>query len=378
MKISFISFNSTSASALYPFQMLVSLVESGQCELQVIVAKRAYNIENYRQICKIYNIELHEFETYEHNNRAVLKSFFRFCRFRKIIKTISKYCPDAIYFPFKCVWAPILFPCFNHIAPVICTLHDPYPHDESKGIIEYMYRRSGDWALKRTSGLIVLNSKDAQYVRKKYGKYVTIIPHAAFSFYSKLAKGVDVSVIKHQICFVGRIEPYKGVDLLVEAMQRVKSKDIKLVIAGGGSIREETMTKIAKSKNIQLINRFVPDEEMVDIIENSDFIVLPYLRASQSGVIPMSYALGRTVIATHVGALDEQVKEGTGMLVNPNVESVANAIDEMYSNEMQIIKMSKRAKEFADTELTWEHSADLLIDCIKAVKRNEQDFDNYK
>ena len=106
---------------------------------------------------------------------------------------------------------------------------------------------------------------------------------------------------------------------------------------------------------------------MVDIIENSDFMVLPYLRASQSGVIPMSFALGRTVIATRVGALEEQVKEGTGKLVGLDSECIADAIDTMYATESRIVEMSKRAKEFADNELTWAHSAELLINFVKTI-----------
>ena len=96
-------------------------------------------------------------------------------------------------------------------------------------------------------------------------------------------------------------------------------------------------------------------------------MVLPYLRASQSGVIPMSFALGRTVIATRVGALEEQVKEGTGKLVEPDSKCIADAIDTMYATENRIVEMSKRAKEFADYELTWAHSAELLINFVKTI-----------
>ena len=361
MRITFISFSSTSASALYPFQMLNGLTDSGKCELQVIVFKRAYNIEDYRKHCRTHDIEFHEYETYEHSRKALLLSFFKFIRFRDIVVAVRNFSPDAIYFPFGCVWAPILYPLLSRIAPVIDTLHDPHPHDESTGLAETLFRLSGKWALNRVKGLVVLNNKDANYVKITTCKPVTVIPHAAFSFYSKYAKADDALEIKRQICFVGRIEPYKGVDLLVDAFLKIRHKEVKLVIAGGGSISDETLAKISTVANIQLINRFVSDEEMVGIVEESDFMVLPYLRASQSGVIPMSFALGRTVLATRVGALEEQVKDGTGILVEPNADSIANAIDTMYDAESHILEMSQCAKEFADNELTWEHSADLLV-----------------
>lgn len=367
MKITFISFNSTSASALYPFQMLCGLIESGQCELQVLVAKRAYNIEDYRELCKNHNIELHEYETYEHNGKAVLMSFLKISRFRDIVNTVRSFAPDIIYFPFGCVWATILFPKLKEIAPIVNTLHDPHPHDDPSGSAEAVFRILNDAVKKCLSGIIVLNNKDAEYVTAKYQKPVAVIPHASFSFYSKLAKEVDASIIKHQVCFVGRIEPYKGLDILVDAFNKLKTNNIKLVIAGNGLISQEVLNKISNNKNIQLINRFVSDEEMVHIIESSDFMVLPYKRASQSGVIPMSFALGRTVLATRVGALDEQIKDGTGLLTDPDCDSVANSIDEMYSDEQRIVEMSRSAKNYADTELSWVHSAESVIDFCKQL-----------
>lgn len=365
MRITFISFSSTSASALYPFQMLSALAVKKDCEVQALVAKRTYNIEDYRQLCKNFKIELHEFETYEHNSKAVLLSFFKFGRFRNIIRVIKNFHPDAIYFPFGCVWAPVLFPMLKRVAPIVDTLHDPHPHDESTGIVESLFRWSGNYALRYIHGLVVLNTKDADYVRNKFHKKVTVIPHAAFSFYNKLANNIDVSRVKRRICFVGRIEPYKGVDILVDAFNLIKTKYIDLVIAGGGKISDETLNKISHNSRIQLINRFVTDDEMVAIVENSDFMVLPYLRASQSGVIPMSFALGRTVVATRVGALEEQVKNGTGILVEPDTVQIADAIDAMYEDECAMINKSKHAKEYADEELTWGHSADLLMNFIR-------------
>lgn len=371
MKVSIISFNSTGASALYPLQMIKALAESKKCELQVIAASRAYNIADYQSICKIHDIDLYEFETYEHHKTAVFWSFFNVKRFISIVEIIKGFQPDVIYFPFGCVWAVVLYPILRRIAPIIETLHDPHPHDESTGIVESFFRWTNAYVMKYVSGIVVLNSKDDQYVRNKYKRPVVVIPHAAFSLYTKLAKGIDCTRIKHQICFIGRIEPYKGLDILVEAFRKVRAKNVKLVIAGKGTISDSTMQKILINNRITLIHRYVSDEEMVNIIENSDFLVLPYLRASQSGVIPMAFALGRTVIATNVGALSEQVPGTTGKLVPPDVDSIANAIDEMYDDEQKIVEYSMGAKNYAEEKLTWEHSVKLLFSFFQTFLENK-------
>jgi glycosyltransferase involved in cell wall biosynthesis len=91
-----------------------------------------------------------------------------------------------------------------------------------------------------------------------------------------------------------------------------------------------------------------------------DFVVLPYKRASQSGVVPMAFSFGKTVIATNVGALSEQIPQGTGIVVEPNSTLIAESIDKLYSTPNLILDYNKNAKKYADTELSWEHSADLF------------------
>ena len=78
----------------------------------------------------------------------------------------------------------------------------------------------------------------------------------------------------------------------------------------------------------------------------------------------MAFAFGKTVVATNVGALDEQVPEGTGILVAPNSDDIASAIDALYSDVEQIKTLGMNAQRYAQTELTWEHSAELLLNYL--------------
>ena len=88
-----------------------------------------------------------------------------------------------------------------------------------------------------------------------------------------------------------------------------------------------------------------------------DFVVLPYKRASQSGVIPLVFAHGKTVVATDVGALKEQVPEGTGMICKSDVSSIVQTINNLYDNPQLINFYGVAAKRYAKSELTWESSA---------------------
>ena len=72
-----------------------------------------------------------------------------------------------------------------------------------------------------------------------------------------------------------------------------------------------------------IINTYISDEEVTELFTISDVIVLPYISATQSGIIPIAYAFKKPVIASNVGAISEVVDDGiTGILVPPkNVEA---------------------------------------------------------
>ena len=120
--------------------------------------------------------------------------------------------------------------------------------------------------------------------------------------------------------------------------------------------------------NIELINRYIDDDEFQPLLDSVDFVVLPYKRASQSGVIPMCFAYGKTVIATNVGALVEQVPEGTGIITTPDAADICAEIDDLYKKQDKIFQLGSRAKRYAEEELSWDKSAKLLLNFTEELK----------
>ena len=73
------------------------------------------------------------------------------------------------------------------------------------------------------------------------------------------------------------------------------------------------------------------------LLRKAKIVVLPYIAASQSGVIGLAYSHSRPVIVTNVGGLGEIVQEGkTGYLVNPDSVEIANSIIKYYTNSDKI------------------------------------------
>lgn len=371
-RLSLIFLGSTGAGPVYSLEMAKALAATGRFKLQIIISKRVLNKEEWIKSLNTDNIQLIEIDTYAHNYLSVLMSFFEFWKHIKLIKAIRLFSPDYIYMPFGMLWGPVIYPYLPFYSKILTTIHDPHPHDQVKNPLVNLYDTWCDRSIKKyIDGIIILNKTDIEYVMSKYLKEVYVIPHASFSYYTQQnICDTGNNDIKYTIGFFGRIEPYKGLDILLDAYDSLSDLNLKLLIAGSGTIDPELFARIQKNDKIELINRYINDDEFSGLMYQVDFVVLPYKRASQSGVIPMAYAFGKPVISTNVGSLSEQVTEDTGKVVLPDSLSISLAIREFYNDLDLIIKYGKKAKQYAESELSWDKSAKLLIEACESQYDN--------
>jgi glycosyltransferase involved in cell wall biosynthesis len=206
----------------------------------------------------------------------------------------------------------------------VFTIHDVSWHPSDVNIRRYLvyflsifYRREG---LKKTSNLFLLSKNSLNIFSKKYKRYVnkTILfrlgAHPPKNKSKKEPEELKQKGIQNNyFLYFGRIEKYKGVDRLVNAYTSLKLTT-PLVIAGKGDLDEETKKKIKQNVNIINLNRFIEDDEMNWLFTTCKCVVLPYIQASQSGVIPMAYHFGKQVIASNIDGIKENVDNDTGYL----------------------------------------------------------------
>jgi glycosyltransferase involved in cell wall biosynthesis len=101
----------------------------------------------------------------------------------------------------------------------------------------------------------------------------------------------------------GRLLPYKGLDLLADALTLVGPReDLKTRVVGSGP-DSDALGRLAALPAVTVENRWVPEDEIGDLLAWSDAIVLSHREASQSGVAAAAIAAGRWVVATKVGGL---------------------------------------------------------------------------
>ena len=363
-KVTLISLGQTGAGPVYSLEMAKALAASSECQLQVIVSESMTNIEAWKDAFENTDVDFNVVKAYKHTHLSVFLSFFNYVRKYKIVRLIKAFHPDVFYIPFGLMWSRFIYAFIPRDIKIISTIHDVEPHDRFN-LAEVVSGFLTKGSKRFVDGYVILNSKEKEKVAERFRKPVAVIPHASFSYYFK---GVSSSrELKNVIGFFGRIEPYKGLDLLVEAFEKVDIKGIRLQIAGSGAIDKDLLERINNNDSITLINRYIKDEEFQPLLDKVDFVVLPYKRASQSGVIPMCFAYGKTVVATNVGALAEQIPAGTGVITEPDAQCIAQEIENLYSNSDLIFRYGKNAQDYAERELSWNHSAELLLEFIEKI-----------
>lgn len=122
--------------------------------------------------------------------------------------------------------------------------------------------------------------------------------------------------IDRYVLFFGKIEEYKGVDILYNIFDKNEGlKNTCLVIAGSGELY---FTTSPGNKHIVFINRFIADEEINSLFSKAICLVLPYKSATQSAVSSFAYYYNVPLVASKTPGLTDTIIDGkTALLFNP-------------------------------------------------------------
>lgn len=191
-------------------------------------------------------------------------------------------------------------------------IHDANPHPGDKFPPKFWIK-----LLCNDSSRIVTLSKyvKLQLIANKYAEPSKITIGSLPAPILPSIRMVESKVPRLNFLFIGRGRSYKGLDLLLASWPTVGNANSKLIIAGEGHQIQTTESRVSH------IDRWLTDQEVIQYIYDCDLMVLPYIEASQSGLVSIAHALHRPVIVTPVGGLVEQVLDG----VNGIVAKAANA-----------------------------------------------------
>ena len=363
-KILVVNLGRKGAGPVYSLEMAKALLKLEKFQIKALISKQC---ENYEAWVKS-GIQLITIDTFESNKEFVLNTL-KIHNFIKLNKELKKFDADYLYIPMIHLWNPIVN-FLSKKAKIITTIHDVTQHKGEESFIMDSLRKI---VLKQSHRVIILSESLRKKLvsQKVKNDIISVIPHANFSYYSENFEISNKNYDNETILFFGRINPYKGLDILLEAMKIVIKSypKIKLNIVGNGDISSYLDLVEQIKNNLELNVRWIKDEEVEGFFSRADFVVVPYIEASQSGVIPLSYSMGLPVIASNIGGIPEQVLDGeTGYLVEPkDIKGLAEKIIFMIGNKEKVKILGNNAYTFAKEKLSWEGSAQLLSQVVDTL-----------
>ncbi len=295
--------------------------------------------------------------------RTFVANTLRVWRPFQFLAAIDEERPDILHFNGSSLWYALLLPVLTRRYPVIVTIHDVNPHPGSRAWDQDFARRL---FLRYADAVIV----HGEWARRQLGaeQPTYVIPHGDYAFFAEAGEGEGVAE-EDAVLFFGRIEPYKGLRYLLEAMPHVwaESPATRLVIAGDGSL--EPYGDLLRDDRIEILNRFIDNAEVPALFARARLVVLPYTEGTQTGVIPIAYAFRKPVVVTDVGSIPEVVEEGlTGQIVpSRDPVALAGAILKILQNEPLRTTMGTAAYEKMTRELSWGPITDRTVAAYREV-----------
>lgn len=264
-------------------------------------------------------------------------------------KKIKDIHPDLVIIQW---WHPYFAPCYQAIAKhlkdtkVLFVCHNVFPHERFP-MDKFLTRKT----LDKGSCFIVQSGQDeddlksiisnANYVRAVHPTYNAFKMQNMSKEQARNILGISED--QKILLFFGFVRKYKGLDYLIQAMPEIKKQlnNCKLLIVGDfGDDKAEYISSINKenvSDVIEIYDGYIPDKEVEKFFAASDVVVLPYVSATQSGIVQIAYGFEKPVIATEVGGLPDVVTDGkTGYLVPAeNPKALSDAVIKFFEEDNQ-------------------------------------------
>lgn len=289
--------------------------------------------------------------------------------------------PDLIIVRY---WLPFMGPCLGTIlrlakrnkhTKVVCIADNIIPHEKRIGDTVFT-----NYFVKPVDAFITMSEKVLadlkQFAPNKPAKFV------AHPLYDNFGEKISIEEARTKLkinkedkilLFFGFIRKYKGLDILLDAMQILKNyqpptsnlqpptSNLKLLVAGefyeDRKSYDEQIIKLGIQDSLILKTDFIPDSEVKNYLCAADVVIQPYRNATQSGVTPLAYHFEKPMIVTNVGGLPSLVPDNkVGLIAEPNAEAIAQKIIEFFQKgaEHFIPHIIEEKKKYTWSKMTQE------------------------
>ncbi|MFZ2322548.1 MAG: glycosyltransferase family 4 protein [Ignavibacteriaceae bacterium] len=354
---------------------LIDGLSKNDIEIDLIGSDRMKSIEN-----KYPNVNLVNLRGSQDHSASAYKKFLRLFKFYVsllfyVIRTDSKlihlHWPNK-YFVFDSTFLPVFYKIMGK--KIVYTAHniDQGMRDKKvkdrKKVYNFLYNTVDHIIVHNHFSFRVLkerfNIPDSKISIEKMG----IIKAPSTGISSLQARNsLNLSLNKKIILFFGGINPYKGLDLLLQAFIQLAKEDDNYFLLIAGQPRDNVYFDNIKVLLNQLLPKincfanfgFVPYEDVEKYFMAADCIAMPYRYIFQSAVHALSFSYGLPIIATDVGSFrEEDIIEGFNGFICDKIEpiSIKETIVKYFNSDLYTELDTNRVKiiKWAEENYSWD------------------------
>jgi glycosyltransferase involved in cell wall biosynthesis len=298
-------FGRRGAGRLFTENIIKSLHDSSKLDIAFVSSSAKFSSANQRTI---------EIRT-PHDYKGFYLVLFFIADVSKAIFRMRRRLPETFILPMASPLDHFIAKILRALGvKIVRIIHDVTPHLGERWPKNNSIRKR----ILNSDGVVFLTEYVQNECRNQFSQRELKLPPTCVIGHPFFPQNITENVhlpdgFENYSLIIGRIEKYKGIpEFLRWWKTRTTMSDGKLVIAGDGSYSSFLSTLIATNhEDVFFINKWLSDSEFEYLISNAQIIILPYLEATQSGVIPIARYHQVPMLVSNSGGLLQQLAEYT-------------------------------------------------------------------
>jgi glycosyltransferase involved in cell wall biosynthesis len=259
----------------------------------------------------------------------------------------------------------MLRPFMNNL---VFTAHNALPHEQ-----KWWHKQMYSLWYRTVDRIHVLSDYTRRLLIENMGvkpEKILVVPHGSYKNFkeefppadsTQTLKELEINTDNKVVLFYGLIRQYKGVDRLLHAFAGVVTPNVQLVIAGGcDDVNKEVLTTLIRdlhiSSRVKFQPRYIPNQELSNLIAASDIIVFPYTHIYQSGAVLLAMTYGKAIVVSDLEGFKEYVVDNESGVIcgTEDSASLASTLDQLLSDKSKQMRLGARAQELCETNFSWQ------------------------